>query len=290
MGAYLRRHRIGLVHAFDVPAIVFGVPVARLYGVPRVLSSQRAHRALTCGGLRLLLRMTDFLADGIVVNCQAMARELTDSYHVSPGRIHLCYNGLDLGRFHPAGRCRPEPLRNASVAIGIACQLREEKGLDVLLAAFRELLAIDPELMLVFVGEGPLQGDLEAQARRSGVFDRCLFVPATANVEEWLRAIDIFVLPSLSEALSNSLMEAMACGCCVVASAVGGNVELVEDGRTGLLVRPADAASLAGRIALLLRRPDLRVKLAGEASAHMQQFSTERSVLTMQRIYELCCR
>jgi L-malate glycosyltransferase len=290
MGAYLKRHRIALVHAFDVPSIIFGVPVARLYGVPRILSSQRAHRALTGGGLRLLLRMTDFLVDGIVVNCQAMARELTDSYRVSPSRIHLCYNGIDLRRFNPAGRCRPESLRGASTVLGITCQLREEKGLDLLLKAFRDLLSVDPALMLVFVGEGPLKGNLEAQAQSIGVLERCLFVPVTANVEDWLRAIDIFVLPSLSEALSNSLMEAMACGCAVVASRVGGNVELVRHEDTGLLFRVGDAGDLAEKLALLVRQPALRRQLAIAGAESIRRFSAEESLRCMERIYEGSCR
>ena len=144
-----------------------------------------------------------------MVNCELVDLELTESYRIPPGRTHLCYNGIDLRRFNPSGRGRPAPLRNASTVFGIACQLCPEKGLDILLKTFRELFSVDPESMLVFIGDGPVQGDFEAQARQLGFLSRCLFVPMTGNVEEWLRGIDIFVLPSLSEALSNSLMEAI---------------------------------------------------------------------------------
>jgi glycosyltransferase involved in cell wall biosynthesis len=229
--------------------------------------------------------MTDFQVDGIVVNCEVMARELTESYRVTPSRIHLCYNGVDLRRFNPSGRGRPAPLRKASTVFGIACQLRPEKGLDILLKAFRELFSVDPESMLVFIGDGPVQGDLEAQARQLGVLSRCLFVPMTGNVEEWLRGIDVFVLPSLSEALSNSLMEAMACGCAVVATRVGGNPELVMDGQNGLLCAPADSADLAAKLALLLRRPDLRQRLALAAATSVRRFSTASSVKRMEEVY-----
>ena len=88
------------------------------------------------------------------------------------------------------------------------------------------------------------KADLQTQARTLGIGDDCVFVPAKADVAEWLRSIDIFVLPSLSEGLSNSLMEAMACGCCAVASRTGGNIELVTDGRTGWLFEPGNAAEL----------------------------------------------
>ena len=85
-----------------------------------------------------------------------------------------------------------------------------------------------------------MPGGLAAARRRLGIFPDCVFEPATPRVADWLHAIDIFVLPSLSEALSNSLMEAMACGCCVAASRVGGNPELVAHGETGMLFEPRD--------------------------------------------------
>ena len=92
----------------------------------------------------------------------------------------------------------------------------------------------------------------------------CVFEPATSRVPGWLHAIDIFVLPSLSEALSNSLMEAMACGCCVAASRVGGNPELVAQGETGMLFEPRDAAGLAEVLRLLISDSALRAKLAAQ--------------------------
>src|SRR5207244_161276 len=100
-------------------------------------------------------------------------------------------------------------------------------------------------IRLLIVGSGPALPDLQASARRFALGGRCVFEPATRDVGAWLREIDIFVLPSLSEAFSNSLMEAMASGCCVVASRVGGNPELVVEGETGLLFRAADSADLA---------------------------------------------
>ena len=95
------------------------------------------------------------------------------------------------------------------------------------------------------VGSGSCLADLQGRATALGIHPDCVFEPATQRVPDWLNAIDIFVLPSLSEALSNSLMEAMACGCCVAASRVGGNPELVAHGETGMLFEPRDAAGLA---------------------------------------------
>src|ERR1039457_4282765 len=95
MGAYLARHGVGLVHAFDVPLDLFAVPVARWCRTPVVLSSQRAHRDLTPGVTRQLLRLTDRMVDGIVVNSRAVARELAEQDGVPASMVRLAYNGLD---------------------------------------------------------------------------------------------------------------------------------------------------------------------------------------------------
>ena len=109
---------------------------------------------------------------------------------------------------------------------------------------------------------------------------------ATSDVVPWLRALDIFVLPSRSEALSNSLMEAMACGCCPVASDIGGNPELVIPMKTGLLFRQGDAADLAAKLELLAADPALRRSSAARAAAKIAaEFSLQAAGRRMGEIY-----
>jgi glycosyltransferase involved in cell wall biosynthesis len=285
MGAYLARHDIALVHAFDVPLDLFAVPVARWYRAPVVLSSMRAHRDLTPGVTRHLLRLTDRMVDGIVVNSRAVARELTEHDGVPPSLLRLAYNGLDTSVFRREGERAVLPWGEAAagtLVIGIVCALRPEKGLHTLMEAFRKVKATRPGVKLVIVGSGPMLAELQA----AGDGD-CHFQPAERNVAPWLRAMDIFVLPSLSEAFSNSLMEAMGCGCCPVASRVGGNPELVTDGETGLLFPVGDAAALAQRLALLLDQPDYRRRLAEQAERRMREhFTRLQAARTMGGIYQ----
>jgi glycosyltransferase involved in cell wall biosynthesis len=168
------------------------------------------------------------------------------------------------------------------VVIGIVCALRPEKGLHTLMEAFRKVKAGRRGVKLAIVGSGPMLAELEA----AGDGD-CHFQPAERNVAPWLRAMDIFVLPSLSEALSNSLMEAMGCGCCPVASRVGGNPELVTDGETGLLFPVGDADALAERLALLLDQPEYRRRLAARAQRRMREhFTREQAARAMGGIYQ----
>ena len=97
--------------------------------------------------------------------------------------------------------------------------------------------------------------ELQSRAVSLGLGESCHFQGADSNVAEWLRALDIFVLPSLSEALSNSLLESMACGCCAIASDTGGNPELIRDGETGLLFPAGDSLALAARLERVLDHP-----------------------------------
>ena len=110
-------------------------------------------------------------------------------------------------------------------------------------------------------------------------------------MEKWFRAIDIFVLPSLSEGLSNSLMEAMGCGCCVVASRAGGNPELVRHGETGLLFTPGDSAGLSRQLSNLLEHPEMRHRLSASGSRYVHQdFSRAVSSDRLAEIYETYLR
>jgi len=290
MGRYLSDHGIRLVHTFDVPADLFGVPVARLFRTPVVLSSQRAHRALTPGATRHLLRLTDRMVDGIVVNCQSVARELASHDGVPQSLLHLAYNGIDTGVFCPQGAAAAlpweTPWADAAPVIGVVCALRPEKGLHLLLEAFARVMVARPDARLLIVGSGPMLLELEGRAAALNLGDRCRFQSAVQNVAEWLRVMDIFVLPSLSEALSNSLMEAMACGCCAIASGAGGNPELIRDGETGLLFPAGDARSLAASLQRLLDDAEERRRLGANAARLMRdRFSRQAAAQVMGAIY-----
>lgn len=286
LGRYLRRRKVRLVHTFDYNLNCFGVSVARAFGIPVVLSSQRFHRHLTPGPYLKLLRMTDHIVSGIIVNSESVQREMVEIEHVPPSRVHLCYNGVDTGRFRPDPRLRTPLLQNASLVIGVVCLLRPEKGLQTLLRAFAPLSHLQEGVRLVFVGSGPEQSCLETLAQELGIRQQCVFQPTVSDVVPWLRSIDIFVLPSLSEALSNSLMEAMACGCACIASSVGGNPELVRHNETGLLFEPGNVPELAEKLSLLAHDSILRERLARASARAMQErFSLESAAARMGEIY-----
>jgi glycosyltransferase involved in cell wall biosynthesis len=279
LGRYLRRQNIQILHAFDVPMDLFAVPAARLFRTPVVLSSQRAFRDLTPGLPRRLLRLTDRLADGIVVNAEAVRRHLIQDESVPADRIHLCYNGIDFTRFASQPRAKRQEL-----TIGVICALRPEKDIATLLRAFAQ--ARGPDWRLMIVGSGPTLVELQGVARDLNLSQAVAFHPTTDQVPAWLHKLDIFVLPSLSEAFSNSLMEAMACGCAVVASRVGGNPELVISEKTGLLFEAGRSEDLAAALMRLGGHEALRQQLAANAMEFVRGFSAAAAAGRMAEIYD----
>jgi L-malate glycosyltransferase len=283
--AHLRRLGIQLVHAFDYPMTVFAVPVARLAGVPVVLSSQRAHRDLVPSRFRRFLRWTDSRVDGIVVNCRAMREHMMHDEGVAEDRLHICYNAMRVERFP----VMPRTAGSDGLTIGTVCRLRPEKNVGILLEAFANLS--HPTARLLIVGDGPALPALRAQALRLGLGNRAHIEPGVPDVSNCLSQIDVFVLPSLSEAFSNSLMEAMATGAACVASDVGGNPELIEPERTGLLFPPTDRDSLCVQLDRLIRDPELRLKMGAAAAAHVRTNYSQRAIAArLMSIYDQALR
>lgn len=211
---------------------------------------------------------------------------------VPAGRITRICNGVDTGRFHPpvAGR---EPLPEGRFAgpglfvLGTVGRLDAVKNQRALLA----LLAARPDspagrLRLVIVGDGPLHGELERQAAELGVQDRLWLAGNRDDIPALLRGLDLFVLPSLGEGISNTILEAMASGLPVVATQVGGNAELVEDGSTGTLVPPDDAGALEQAVAHYMNNPQTTTAHGQAARRGVEQrFSMEAMVSAYQALY-----
>ncbi len=279
LARYIREKNIRIVHAWDYQLNVYAIPITRLLTRAIAIGSQRSHRELIPGAYGRLTRVSDRLAHAVVVNCEYLRRHLIEDENIPPKKVQVCYNGIDLERFRrQAGP--PHPL-----TIGTVCGLRPEKDLSTLLAAFAALDC--PQTQLVFVGSGDELPRLRRETGELGMEGRCHFEPATALVTEWLSKIDIFVIPSRSEALSNSLMEAMACGCCVVASDVGGNPELVRHNETGLLFRSGDREALTAILQRLAGCAPERERMAAQGEAFIRErFSTAAAAKQMGTIYD----
>lgn len=284
LGRYLRKHAIQVLHCYDVTGAL-GVPVARCAGLPAILASQLSYREILDWKTQLVLRMADPLADAMVVNCEAIRRYMIETEGIPERRVELCYNGVDVTQFYPAQAPKPAEVAGASLVVGAVCALRPEKALPLLQEAFARA-ARPAGSKLAIVGSGVELAALEQNAARLGITGDSVFVPATREVAMWMRAIDIFVLPSYSEAFSNSLLEAMACGCAVIGSRVGGTPELIGEEERGLLFHSGDAGELARKISMLIEARELRLNLAAKAVSFARGLTIEVAARRTAAIYE----
>jgi glycosyltransferase involved in cell wall biosynthesis len=231
------------------------------------------------------MRLSAKAAHKIVVNSAAVGADLVQNAHVPAGKVVLSHNGVDLRLFAPEPRVR-KVFPNASLIIGALCALRPEKRLDLLLDAFAQVKNETEGLRLLIVGSGPMLAPLREQSQALALDNFCHFEPSKTEVAEWLRSIDVFVMSSESESFPNALLEAMACGCCVVGSRVGGVPELIVPDRNGLLFEPRSVEGIAFELRRVIRDSQLRGRLALDAvRTAREEFPMQAAVERIQNLY-----
>jgi L-malate glycosyltransferase len=245
--SWCKSRRIAVLQTCELYSNIFGLPAGALASVPVRIGSRRGF--VEPPGLQRMQHAAYTAAHRVVANSQAAAARLRRD-GVPEGQIVVIPNGIDLTTFGP----RTYAPRLKRILL-VAC-LREEKRIDVLIAAAPQILQRHPDVEFVIAGDGTCRAELLALARATGAFDRFQFLGHRDDIPAILASADVFVLPSRSEALPNSVIEAMASGLPVVASNVGGIPELVEDGKTGRLVPAGDSQALASAIVGLLEHPE----------------------------------
>lgn len=277
--AWCRRERIAVVQTCDLYANIFGLPGAALAGVPVRIGSRRELNPDKTPRQIRLQRLAYRAATTVVANSPA-ARDILRQEGIAIESIAVIPNGLD-----PAAFAEPEPRAGIRTIITVA-NLRAEKSHETLIAAAAILIRDFPALRFRIVGSGPRRAELEALAAARGLAAHVEFLGHREDVPALLAGADAYVLPSRSEAFPNGAIEAMAAGLPVVASAVGGLLDLIEDGRTGRLVAPSDPDALAAAVRWLVEHPSgARAMGAAARAAVLQQYSFDRMIASFEDLY-----
>lgn len=285
---FLHRTRVEVVQSFDFYANLFAVPLARLAGVRVVLACRRDEGIMRSPAHQKAERWAYRMATGVVANARAIKDQLVSREGLRPGRVWAIHNGLDLAKFDQILQTATPPPKEGAITVAVVANLRPEKGHRIFLDAVEKLLAPLPHVQFLIVGDGILRHEIEAEVKNRGLSDRVRMTGMVNPVAAILKAIDVVVLPSLSnEGLPNSVMEAMAAGLPVVATSTGGTGELVLNGLTGYLVPPNDARALAGRIATLCRNRDLRQKMGLEGRRLIvEQFTADLMARRFETLFD----
>jgi glycosyltransferase involved in cell wall biosynthesis len=287
LGSYVRRHGIRLVHTLDIPLNIFAAPVARAYGLPVVITSQLSYRNMYPRLHRAVLRVTDRLSNRVVVNSRAVGETLKRDFGLPDEKLFLCYNGVNPSEFFPGPGIRPPTIQDASIVVGSVCVMRPEKRVHWILQAFARVHAQHPGARFLLVGSGPETAGLKAMCQKFGLSDVCHFEPGQANVADWMRGIDVFITASESESFPNALLEAMACGCCVIGSSIGGIPELITDGEDGLVFDTNSLDDLVEKLESVVADAALRNQLREQAvvTAH-ERFSMRHTLERVESLYQ----
>jgi sugar transferase (PEP-CTERM/EpsH1 system associated) len=283
-----RRERPGVVHTHAWGTLIEGLIAARLARVPYVIHGE--HGTLQLKGYQARIQRWAWNRTTQVLSVsRRLADRMAETTGVDPSRIQTIQNGVDCERFSPrhrmAGRARLA-LPPETLAIGTAGRLVPVKNQVSLIEAFGRLRAAGVHFRGYIAGDGPLRSELESKITALGLEDHVQLLGHCEDLQQILAGLDIFVLPSRSEGMSNTILEAMASGTPVVATNVGGAEELVAHEQTGLLVPAEDSAALT-RALVRMQTDDGRRRAMGRAGRMLTEttFSIRRMVREYEHLY-----
>ncbi len=292
-----RQLQPALVHTRNLAALEAVVP-AWAAGIRTRIHGEHGRDALDPDGARRRYQWVRRAYRPFVSRYVALSRDLERYLHdrigIAEDRIVQIYNGVDTGRFHPIDARRAIegcPFDQAGHwLVGTVGRLDHVKDQSTLAHAFVLALRASPaardRMRLIIVGDGVLRAEAERILQDSGVRDLAWFAGERNDIAQIMRGLDCFVLPSLGEGISNTVLEAMASALPVIATRVGGNAELVDDDVSGRLVPAADPPALARAIVDYLQRPELARQHGRAARRRVEQeFSLERMVDRYHRLY-----
>ncbi len=284
--------RVDLMHSHGYKSNFYAYLAARPVGIP-VLAT--CHTGTDRPEMTAALRLYDWLDRGIlrrvnqVVAVSPAIAEVLRQRGIPAERIAVVPNGVDVERFRNA---RPAlALPEGAKAVGMVGRLTAHKGPDCFLEAASIVAVRIPEARFVLVGDGPERSRLERAAAQSGFGDRIVFTGVRHDMPAVYASLSVFALPSYSEGLPMSVLEAMAAGVPVIASRVGAIPQLIESERDGLLVHPGAPAKLAEAIVRVLEHPAWAQELSRSAQQRvMREYSSESMARRYQPLYESLCR
>ena len=296
----LRELSPAIVHSRNLAALEAQALTILMPGVKRVHGEHGRDMSDLHGTnwkYRLLRKAMSLLIHRYIAVSRDLAAWLSTVVGIPAVRIRQIYNGVDQIRFRPSleGAQDVFPAEflpsGPAVVLGSVGRLAEVKDQASLVHALHLLVSSRPELSdklrLVLVGDGPLLGDLERQIAEYGIGELVWLAGDRKNVAQLLQAMDIFVLPSLAEGVSNTILEAMATGLPVVATDTGGNPELVEHGVNGYLLPVQDPQALADTLLKLIDAPDERVRMGENGLEKVRKtFDWDHTVAAYLAVYD----
>lgn len=289
--SFMKERKVYIVQNFHFEADIYGTLAAKLAGVPVIISSRRDMGYWFSKRHIMAYRFIDHFFDKIIAVSNMLQRTIQNQEHVRASKLVTVYNGVDLERFNriydPNSIKRALGIPLSCPVVGVVGNLRPIKGHKYLLEAMSRILDKIPDVRLLIVGKEVEKTNLKELAEKLKINSNVIFAGYRTDVPELINAMDIAVLPSLSEGFSNALLEYMTMFKPIVATNVGGNAEALVDGQTGLIVPPADSEALMDGIMTLLRNRKLAEEMGHAGRKRLEKiFSLDRMVQEMENLYD----
>lgn len=296
----LRKYRPDVVHTHAFRADLWAGLAVKLARIPLFVTSIRnnewecfrtEHSFPAAQAAMTLSKVSTSLADTLIAVSEGVRTHLIDVQHVSPTKVRVIPNGVDLERLTQPRLCpfvvrRELGVPSDALLVGTLAVLKPRKGLSYLVAAAQEVIARYPQTYFLLAGEGPEHQGLSQQVKKAGLEQRFRLLGYRSDGLAILDALDIYVLPSLFEGLPRSILEAMALGKSVVATDIGGSCEVIEHGQSGLLVPAMNSTALAEAIGQLISSSSMRKCMGEEGKKRVQScFNARRNAEAHERVY-----
>jgi len=288
-----RHQRLDVVHTFLPRGEFVGSVAARIAGVPVLICSKRGchHRR---GAEAIAARISNHLADRVLVNARAVGEFVVTDESCPKEKIAVIENGIDIARFRPVEESSPFKARLGLApdrpVVGTVTRARVRKGYEEFLRAAAQVRQHRPDLQVVVVGQDTREQAPRELVERLGLGPALHLLGLRTDIPDVLAAMDIFVLSSHDEGMSNAVLEAMAAGKAIVATEVGGTPEMIRSGETGLLVPPRQVGPLADAIASLLDNRDRAAEMGKRARRVAEEkFSLDIMVRRNESLYRDLC-
>lgn len=270
--------KVDLVHTHNLASYLYSAPACRLAGVRRMVHTNHGQLyRQSPRQIRVFRMMSNWLEHHVCISHDSMQTFLDAG--MSSEKMRVIWNGIDLDQFSHSGPAAGGP------AVLVA-RLSPEKNVQALLKSVPLVLKQLPDFRLEIAGDGPCKTELEELSRSLGIQNAVTFLGETRDVAGVLRRGSLFVLPSLTEGVSLTLLEAMACGLPIVATDVGGNPEVVIDGETGLLVPASNIEKLAEAIVKMMSCSETRRNMGSAGRRRVEEFfDVKRMVRDYEELY-----